>query len=118
TNEIAAIGYAIAMSVFALLTALLLSRWKNNPKSQLLAIACGGTALWGAILALQGIGYLRSPLFTVTIEWMRYLAWLAALIAILRNIDPSRLAERIASRYGFIVLLFAGVPYVTYVARS
>ncbi|HWM29625.1 MAG TPA: hypothetical protein VNQ14_14285, partial [Woeseiaceae bacterium] len=60
TYEIAAIGYAIAMSVFALLTALLLSRWKNNPKSQLLAIACGGTVLWGAVLALQGIGYLRS----------------------------------------------------------
>jgi putative PEP-CTERM system histidine kinase len=118
TNEIAAIGYAIAMSVFALLTALLLSRWKNNPKSQLLAIACGGTAIWGAVLALQGIGYLRSPFVTVLIEWLRYLAWLAALIAILRNIDPSRLAERIASRYGLIVLLFAGVPYVFYVVRS
>ena len=118
TNEIAAIGYALAMSVFALLAALLLSRWKNNPKSQLLAIACGGTALWGAALALQGIGYLRSSLVTVLIEWLRYLAWLVALIAILRNIDPSRLAERIASRYGFIVLLFAGIPYVLYVVRS
>ena len=118
TNEIASIGYAIAMFVFALLTALLLSRWKNNPKSQLLAIACGGTAVWGAILALQGIGYLRSPFVTVLIEWLRYLAWLIALIAILRNIDPSRLAERIASRYGVIVLMFAGIPYVFYVARS
>jgi putative PEP-CTERM system histidine kinase len=118
TNEIAAIGYAIAMSVFALLTVLLLSRWKNNPKSELLAIACAGTTVWGAVLALQGIGYLRWPLVTVLIEWLRYLAWLAALIAILRNIDPSRLAERIASRYGFIVLLFAGVPYVFYVTRS
>jgi putative PEP-CTERM system histidine kinase len=118
TYEIAAIGYAMAMSVFALLTALLLSRWKNNPKSQLLAIACGGTAVWGAVLALQGIGYLRSPFVTVLMEWLRYLAWLVALIAILRNIDPSRLAERIASRYGLIVLLFAGLPYVFYVVRS
>src|SRR5690606_34301025 len=46
------------------------------------------------------------------------LAWLIALVAILRNIDPSRLAERIASRYGLIVLLFAGIPYIFYVARS
>ena len=118
TYEIAAIGYAIAMSAFALLTALLLSRWKNNPKSQLLAIACGGTVLWGTVLALQGIGYLRSATLTVLMEWLRYLAWLIALIAILRNIDPSRLAERIASRYGLIVLLFAAVPYVWYVAQS
>jgi putative PEP-CTERM system histidine kinase len=118
TNEIAAIGYAIAMSVFALLTALLLSRWKNNPKSQLLAIACGGTVIWGAVLALQSIGYLRSPFLTVLIEWLRYIGWLIALVAILRNIDPSRLAERIASRYGVIVLLFAGIPFVFYVALS
>ncbi|MGH8166538.1 MAG: hypothetical protein ACREQ1_04825, partial [Woeseiaceae bacterium] len=118
TYEIAAIGYAIAMSAFALLTALLLSRWKNNPKSQLLAIACGGTVLWGAVLALQGVGYLRSATLTVLMEWLRYLAWLIALIAILRNIDPSRLAERVASRYGVIVLLFAAVPYVWYIAKS
>ena len=44
TNEIAAIGYAIAMAVFALLTALLLSRWKSSYRSQLLALACGATA--------------------------------------------------------------------------
>ncbi|MGH8194384.1 MAG: XrtA/PEP-CTERM system histidine kinase PrsK [Woeseiaceae bacterium] len=118
TNEIAAIGYAIAMTVFAALTALLLSRWKNSPKSQLLAVGSGAAVLWGAVLALQSLGYLGSALVTVLVEWLRYLAWLIALIAILREIDPSRLAERVASRYGVIVLLFAGIPFTWYVVRS
>lgn len=118
TNEIAAIGYAIAMTVFALMTALLLSRWKNSPKSQLLAAGSGAAVLWGAVLALQSLGYLNSTLVTVLVEWLRYLAWLIALVAILREIDPSRLAERVASRYGVIVLLFAGVPFTWYVVRS
>ncbi|MEX2123378.1 MAG: XrtA/PEP-CTERM system histidine kinase PrsK [Woeseia sp.] len=118
TNEIAAIGYAIAMTIFALLTALLLSRWKNSPKSQLLAVGSGAAVLWGAVLALQSLGYLNSAFVTVLFEWLRYLAWLIALVAILREIDPSRLAERVASRYGIIVLLFAGVPFVFYVVRS
>lgn len=118
TNEIAAIGYAIAMTVFALLTALLLSRWKSSANSQLLAVACGATVLWGAVLALQSIGYLRPPLVTVLIEWLRYLAWLVAVLAILREIDPWRLAERVASRYGVIVVLFAGLPFAWYVLRA
>ena len=118
TNEIAAIGYAIAMTAFALLTALLLSRWKSGSNSQVLAIASGATVVWGATLALQSLGYLGGPLVTVLLEWLRYLAWLAALVAILREIDPSRLAERVASRYGVIVLLFAGLPFAWYVLRS
>lgn len=118
TNDIAAIGYAIAMTVFALLTALLLSRWKSSSNSQMLAIASGATVLWGAVLALQSIGYLRLAIVTVLIEWLRYLAWLVAVLAVLREIDPSRLAERVASRYGIIVLLFAGVPFAWYVLRS
>ena len=118
TNEIAAIGYAIAMTVFAMLTALLLGRWKNNVNSQMLAMACGATIIWGAVLALQSLGYLRPPLITVLVEWLRYIAWLVALLTILRAIDPSRLAERVASRYGIIVLFFAGLPYAWYVLRS
>ena len=118
TNEIAAIGYAIAMTVFAPLTGLLLSRWKNNPASKPMAIAAAAGMIWGAVLALQSLGYVRSSLVTVGIEWLRYLAWLAALLAILRQIDPSRLAERVGSRYGFIVLLFAGIPFTLYVLRS
>lgn len=118
TNEIAAIGYAIAMMVFAPLTGLLLSRWKNSPTSQILAVAAGATMIWASILALQSLGYLRSNVATVGIEWLRYLAWLVALLAILRQIDPSRLAERVASRYGLIVLLFAGIPFTLYVLRS
>jgi putative PEP-CTERM system histidine kinase len=118
TNEIAAIGYAIAMTVFAILTALLLSRWKNSPQSPLMAAGAGAAVVWGAVLALQSLGYLGSNLITVLVEWLRYLAWLIALLAILREIDPSRLAERVASRYGVIVLVFAALPFTWYVVRS
>lgn len=118
TNEIAAIGYAIAMTVFAILTALLLSRWKNSPKSQLMAVGSGATVVWGAVLGLQSLSYLSSTLFTVLVEWLRYFAWLLALLAVLREIDPSRLAERVASRYGIIILVIAALPFASYVASS
>ena len=118
TNEIAAIGYAIAMTVLALLTVLLLSRWKNSHTSQLLAVASGASVVWGATLALQSLGYLRAEIITVLVEWLRYLAWLIALIAILRKIDSSRLAERVGSGYGYIVLLFIGIPFTYYVVQS
>ncbi|HEX2140339.1 MAG TPA: hypothetical protein VHG33_11580, partial [Woeseiaceae bacterium] len=117
-NEIAAIGYAIAMILFAILTALLLSRWKNSPQSPLMALAAGACVVWGAVLALQSLGYIGATLTTVLIELLRYLAWLIALLAILRAIDPSRLAERIASRYGAVVLACAALPFAWYVLRS
>ena len=118
TNEIAAIGYAIAMTVFALLTALLLSRWKSSYRSQLLALACGATALWGAVLTLQSLGYAAFPVIEVGVEWLRNLAWLVGLLAVMREIDRSRLAGGTAPRYGIIVLLFASVPFVYYVVTS
>ncbi len=118
TNEIAAIGYAIAMILFAILTALLLSRWKNSPQSPLIAIASGAAVLWGAVLALQSLGYIGATLTTVLVEILRYIAWLIALLATLRAIDPSRLAERVASRYGIIVLACAALPFGWYVVRS
>jgi hypothetical protein len=98
TNEIAAIGYAIAMTVFALLTALLLSRWKSSYRSQLLALACGATALWGAVLTLQSLGYAAFPVVEVLVEWLRNLAWLVGLLAVMREIDRSRLAGGTAPR--------------------
>ena len=118
TNELAAIGYCIAMTVFGLLTALLLSRWKSSYKSQLLATACGATALWGAVLTLQSLGYSAFPVVEVLIEWLRNLAWLVVLVVLLREIDRSRLTDGAASRYGIIVLLVASLPLIYYVVTS
>ena len=118
TNEIAAIGYAIAMILFAILTALLFSRWKNSSQSPLIATASGTVVIWGSVLALQSLGYIGATLTTVLVEIARYLVWLIALLAILRAIDPSRLAERVASRYGVIVLACAAIPFAWYVVRS
>jgi putative PEP-CTERM system histidine kinase len=118
TNEIAAIGYAIAMTVFAILTALLLTRWKNSPRSQSVAAACGASCLWGGFLGLQSLGYVGFKPATVVVEWLRYFAWLAALLAVLRQIDPARLAERVASQYAVIVVVIAGAPFAWYVLTS
>lgn len=106
------------MTVFAILTALLLSRWKNSPRSQLMAAGSGVAVIWGAVLGLQSLSYLGSTLFTVLVEWLRYFAWLVALLAILRQIDPSKLAERVASRYGVIILVIAALPFTWYVVRT
>ena len=54
----------------------------------MLAVACRATVLWGATLALQSLDYVRTPIVAVLIEWLRYLAWLIAMRAILREIDP------------------------------
>lgn len=118
TNELAAIGYCIAMTVFGLLTGLLLSRWKNSYQSQLLAFACGATALWGGILTLQSLGYAAFPVVEVLVEWLRNLAWLIVLVVLLREIDRSRLTDGAASRYGIIVLLVASLPLIYYVVTS
>jgi putative PEP-CTERM system histidine kinase len=118
TTEIAAVGYAFAMTVLALLTVLLLIRWKSSRASHLLAAASGATVVWGATLALQSLGYVQLPVITVFVEWLRYLAWLFALIAILRRIDRSRVSRRVPPRYWLILFLFIGIPLMYYLVQS
>ncbi len=118
TNEIAAVGYAFAATVLALLTVLLLSRWQSSRVSRLLAAATGATVIWGVTLTLQSLGYFGSPVITVAVEWLRYLAWLFALIGIFRGIDLSRAVGWAPSRYWLILLLIGGIPPLYYLLQS
>ncbi len=56
TNELAAIGYATAMTVLGLLTVLLFGRRKYGAKSFLIAGASGASVVWGGVPALQNVG--------------------------------------------------------------
>ena len=117
-NEIAAIGFAMAMTLYALLTALLLSRWKNSSISPLLAAAAGSTVIWAAVLAMQGVGYVTNARLVVAVELLRNGVWLVTLLGMLSKISEVRVADVVASRYGLVVALVAIVPFVAYVVRS
>lgn len=118
TPEIAAIGYAMAMTIYALLTALLLSRWKNSSISHLLAAAAGMTVLWAAALAVQGIGYADNRILTVAVEVLRNAVWLLVLMGMLSKISVVRVMGLARSRYALVVAAVALVPFVLYVVRG
>ena len=117
-NEIAAIGFAMAMTLYALLTALLLSRWKNSSVSPLLAAATGSTVIWSAVLAMQGVGYVSNVRLVVAVELLRNAVWLVTLLGMLSKISVVRIADVVGSRYGFVVALVACLPFTAYVVHS
>ncbi len=80
-NELAAVGYAIATAMFACLSVLMLSRWKNRPKAAFVALASGATAIWAGIHTVGSLGYLNEPFVLLIVEWIRNLSWLTALAA-------------------------------------
>ncbi|MEM7502327.1 MAG: XrtA/PEP-CTERM system histidine kinase PrsK [Pseudomonadota bacterium] len=118
TPEIAAIGFAMAMTIYALLTALLLSRWKNSSISHLLAAAAGVTVLWAAALAFQGIGYADTPILTVVVEILRSVVWILVLLGMLAKVSAVRVMGLARSRYALVVSLIALAPFALYVVRA
>ena len=117
-NELAAIGYAVAMAMFGCLSALMLSRWKDRPKAAFVALAAGATAVWAGIQTVGSLGYLNEPLVLLIVEWIRNLSWLTALASILRDLDESRKIESFASRYGAVFLLASALLIVYYAVTS
>ncbi len=113
-NELAAVGYAIATAMFAGLSVLMLSRWKNRPKAAFVALALGATAIWAGIHTVGSLGYLDDSVVLLIVEWIRNLSWLTALASILRDLDPSGKIEKFASRYGAIFLLASALLIVYY----
>ncbi len=117
-NELAAIGYAVATVVYASLTTLLLSRWKDRPQAALVAAATGAMTVWAAVQTIGSLGYFNEPALLLVVEWTRNVTWLTALVIILRELDKSRKVERFASRYGAIVLLGSALLTVYYAVRT
>jgi putative PEP-CTERM system histidine kinase len=110
TNEIGAFGYAVALTVYALLTILLLSGWRRSGQSRLPALATGISLVWASVWMAGFLDLTRSYALVTAVEWARGLAWLAATVAILREVSQTRLLERLRSGYGLFVFLLAVVP--------
>ncbi|SVC51556.1 uncharacterized protein METZ01_LOCUS304410, partial [marine metagenome] len=117
-NELAAIGQGLATAVFAGLSILLIGRWKNRPKAPVIAMASGATAFWAAVQTVGSLGIVQSSVILLVVEWGRNLAWLVALILILRDLDVTRRAGPIATRYGVAFFLAAALLTVYYSIRT
>jgi len=117
-NELAAAGYAIGTAMFAVLSTLMLSRWKNQPKAAFVALASGATAIWAGVQTVGSLGYLNEPVILLIVEWIRNFSWLTALASILRDLDQSKKIEEFASRYGAIFLLGSALLIVYYSIRT
>ena len=116
--DIAAIGYAGAAGLFFVLTALLLSRWRNRSQSQVLAIATFASTVWAGALAAQSIGDLSVLYLTTSLELLRNICWIIALTMVLRGLDESRKTESIAIRYTVLLPVVAIILFALYRSRS
>jgi len=73
-NELAALGYAAAMALFAVLATLMATAWNDRPRAGLVSLACGATAIWAALYAVGSLDYLNDPIILLVIEWVRNLS--------------------------------------------
>jgi putative PEP-CTERM system histidine kinase len=112
-NELASIGHSLAMAIFAALTLLMLSRWKDRPKAALIALASAATTTWAAAQAVGSVGYINAPAILLIVEWLRNVAWLAVLGSILRDLDVDNAANRLALRFG-VAFIATSVVFTLY----
>jgi putative PEP-CTERM system histidine kinase len=110
TNEIGAFGYTVALTVYAMLTIVLLSGWRGRDRSRWLTLATSISLLWAGVWTAGFLGLMHSHAFVAAAEWARGLAWLIAAVAILREIKQSQLVHRLRPAYGSFVLLLAAAP--------
>ncbi len=117
-DNIATIGYAVAAVPFLLLTALLLSRWRNRSQSQVLALATFASTLWAVALAAHISGILSIAYSVMSLEWLRDIFWIIALTMVLRGLNESGRTERVAIRYALLLPAVAIVLFALYRSRS
>ena len=116
-SEIATLGYTLAMLGFAILSLLLLGRWKGGTYSRCLGMASAAAAVWACLLTLQSLGYLSFGAGIALAEWVRGIAWIGALLMLLRTLDDRRLAEGLFRRFGLPIVAVVLVLLVMYSER-
>jgi putative PEP-CTERM system histidine kinase len=76
-------GYGLAAALFALLALLTATSWRGGSAGGLLALACGITAAWAALLATLVTGDRYPPVAIYSAEVLRDTAWLAFLARVI-----------------------------------
>ncbi|ATQ73582.1 PEP-CTERM system histidine kinase PrsK [Massilia violaceinigra] len=86
-TNIATFSYSIAALAFALLGAVLLTRWRSRQHASVLASACALTVLWGGALAAQAWGTLPQNWAGELLEVARNGAWTVVLLSLLGHFE-------------------------------
>lgn len=118
TNEIGALGYAVSLAVYLLLTILLLSGWRRRDQSRIPALATGISVVWAGLWIAGFLDLTRAIEWVAAVEWLRGLAWLLATYAILREISRTSLSRFLRSAYGLLVIGVVTVPIALFIQRS
>ena len=114
-TSIALVSYAIAATMFAVLSLWLLTRWRSNAHGGILAGACLTTTVWATVIAVHVL--LRSPLgLTVDLlEVARDAAWMLFLIQL---IGPFRDSTACNAANLKPVVVVIGAVYVLIIAAT
>ena len=79
------ISYGLSAIGFLLLTLLLAVSWEGRAQGVRLIVACGVTALWGALLALGSQSTTLSVPAVILAEFLRYGAWFVVLTGLTKS---------------------------------
>lgn len=84
-TRIAAASYFVAAAAFAILSLLLLTRWRGRPHGVALTAACVTTAAWGAVTASHALRGQIAGLLPDILEIARNAAWSLFLLSVLEK---------------------------------
>jgi putative PEP-CTERM system histidine kinase len=107
-NEIGAIGYALAGTLYLLLAILLITLRRGRMVGVLLTIACVMSVVWAAVLAWDSGVSRLSPALLFVADVARAGAWIIFLARLLHEIGANR-ATRYLANIVWIGVLVAGV---------
>lgn len=106
-NAFGIASYGLAAASFLVLSVLLLTAWRGRRQGGHLILACGTTAVWAFVLAVESYGGSIPLLIIYIAEALRGASWLLALVAVAGIAAPRPLV--IAARALCVVLLAAAV---------
>lgn len=107
-NEIGAIGYALAGTLYLLLAILLITVWRGRTVGVYLTIACLVSVFWAAALAWDSGVARLSPAVLFVADVSRAGAWITFLTRLLYEIGASRTTRYLAHAV-WIGVLLAGI---------